>query len=51
MGVSAKYLDTARNKELFPRETHNLESLKMILSTGSVLSVDCFDYVYQKIKS
>jgi len=51
MGVSAKYLDTARNKELFPRETHNLESLKMILSTGSALSVDCFDYVYQKIKS
>jgi len=50
MGVSAKYLDTARNKELFPRETHNLESLKMILSTGSALSVDCFDYVYQKIK-
>jgi len=50
MGVSAKYLETARKKELFPRETHNLESLKMILSTGSVLSVDCFDYVYQKIK-
>ena len=50
MGVSAKYLDTARKKELFPRETHNLESLKMILSTGSALSVDCFDYVYQKIK-
>jgi len=50
MGVSAKYLDTARKKELFPKETHNLESLKMILSTGSALSVDCFDYVYQKIK-
>ena len=50
MGVSAKYLDTARKKELFPIETHNLESLKMILSTGSALSVDCFDYVYQKIK-
>jgi len=50
MGVSAKYLDTARKKELFPIETHNLEFLKMILSTGSALSVDCFDYVYQKIK-
>jgi len=50
MGVSAKYLDTARKKELFPIETHNLESLKMILSTGSALSVDCFDYVYQNIK-
>jgi len=50
MGVSAKYLDTARKKELFPKETHNLKSLKMILSTGSALSVDCFDYVYQKIK-
>jgi len=50
MGVSAKYLDTARKKELFPIETHNLKSLKMILSTGSALSVDCFDYVYQTIK-
>lgn len=50
MGVSAKYLDTARKKELLPRETHNLKSLKMILSTGSALSVDCFDYVYENIK-
>ena len=50
MGVSAKYLDTSRKKELLPRETHNLESLKMILSTGSALSVDCFDYVYENIK-
>jgi len=50
MGVSAKYLDTSRKKDLLPRETHNLESLKMILSTGSALSVDCFDYVYENIK-
>jgi acetoacetyl-CoA synthetase len=50
MGVSAKYLDTARKKALSPRKTHNLDSIKMILSTGSALSVDCYDYVYEKVK-
>jgi acetoacetyl-CoA synthetase len=50
MGVSAKYLDTARKKALSPRNTHNLDSIKMILSTGSALSVDCYDYVYEKVK-
>ncbi|MDP7553428.1 MAG: acetoacetate--CoA ligase, partial [Candidatus Thioglobus sp.] len=51
MGVSAKYLDTARKKALSPRKTHNLDSIKMILSTGSALSVDCYDYVYEKVKA
>ena len=50
MGVSAKYLDTARKKALSPCKTHNLDSIKMILSTGSALSVDCYDYVYEKVK-
>jgi acetoacetyl-CoA synthetase len=51
MGVSAKYLDTARKKALSPRKTHNLDSIKMILSTGSALSVDCYDYVYEQVKA
>ena len=50
MGVSAKYLDTTRKKALSPCKTHNLHSIKMILSTGSALSVDCYDYVYEKVK-
>ena len=50
MGVSAKYLDTCRKKRLDPNKSHNLDPLRMVLSTGSVLSNDCFDYVYDSIK-
>ena len=50
MGVSAKYLDSCRKKRLNPNKSHNLDSLRMVLSTGSVLSNDCFDYVYDSIK-
>ena len=51
MGISAKFLDTCRKLELNPMNSHNLSSLRMMLSTGSVLNPDCFDYVYEKIKS
>ncbi len=51
MGVSAKFIDSARKMSISPIKTHNLESLRLILSTGSVLSVDGFDYVYENIKS
>ena len=50
MGISAKFLDTCRKLELNPMNSHNLSSLRMMLSTGSVLNSDCFDYVYEKIK-
>ncbi|RLA06217.1 MAG: acetoacetate--CoA ligase [Gammaproteobacteria bacterium] len=49
-GTSAKYIDTLRKKDIDVSKTYNLSSLKTILSTGSALSVDGFDYVYQKIK-
>ena len=51
MGISAKFLDTCRKLELNPMNSHNLSSLRMMLSTGSVLNSECFDYVYEKIKS
>ncbi len=51
MGVSAKYLDAANKKSLAAVKTHDLSSLQVILSTGSVLSDDGFDYVYKEIKS
>ena len=51
MGISAKFVDACRKKELSPIHSHRLDSLRMILSTGSVLSSDCFDYVYDKVKS
>ncbi|PCJ86482.1 MAG: acetoacetate--CoA ligase [Thiotrichaceae bacterium] len=49
-GVSAKYLDALRNKKLSPIDSHDLSSLKTILSTGSPLLPETFDYVYQSIK-
>jgi acetoacetyl-CoA synthetase len=33
-----------------PRDTHDLSSMRMLLSTGSPLSAEGYDYVYQSIK-
>jgi len=51
MGISAKFIDACRKLDLNPMNSHNLSSMRMMLSTGSVLSSDCFDYVYEKIKN
>ncbi|MGJ0429775.1 acetoacetate--CoA ligase [Methylobacter sp.] len=50
-GVSAKYIDALKKASVRPRKTHSLASLKTILSTGSPLAPDSFDFVYQSIKS
>ena len=50
MGISAKFIDACRKLDLNPMNSHNLSSLRMMLSTGSVLNSECFDYVYEKIK-
>jgi len=50
-GVSAKYIDALKKAAVTPKNTHNLASLKTILSTGSPLVPDSFDYVYESIKS
>ncbi|CAN7630702.1 acetoacetate--CoA ligase [Devosia sp. LjRoot16] len=49
-GTSARYLDSVRKLALKPIETHDLESVRAILSTGSPLAADCFDYVYGSVK-
>jgi len=49
-GTSAKYLDSARKLGLAPAQTHKLASLRTILSTGSPLVAEGFDYVYESIK-
>ena len=51
MGISAKFIDTCKKINLNPSSSHSLKSLRMMLSTGSVLSEDCFDYVYANIKN
>ncbi|MDB5864923.1 MAG: acetoacetate--CoA ligase [Betaproteobacteria bacterium] len=50
-GTSAKYLDAAAKLGLEPAKTHDLSAVKTILSTGSPLAPEGFDYVYGNIKS
>ncbi len=49
-GVSAKYIDQLRKKKVFIKSKLKLNKLKTICSTGSPLSSDNFQYVYDNIK-
>ena len=49
-GTSAKFLDAVRKAGLAPRKTHVLSALQTMLSTGSPLVPEGFDFVYEKIK-
>ncbi len=51
LGTSAKYLASIDKAEVKPIESHQLTSLRAILSTGSPLMSESFDYVYQSIKA
>lgn len=50
-GTSAKYISSVEKAGGHPKEEFNLESLRCILSTGSPLLPNNYDYVYTKIKS
>ena len=50
-GTSAKYIDAMAKIRLRPAETHELNRLRVVLSTGSPLAPESFDFVYQAIKS
>jgi len=50
LGTSAKYLDAIAKINLKPRATHKLGALRALLSTGSPLVAEGFDYVYAAIK-
>ncbi len=50
-GTSAKYLALAEKEGLAPVNSHDLRSLRAILSTGSPLAGHSYDYVYSRIKS
>ena len=49
-GTSAKYIDAAAKLKLDPATTHDLGALRTVLSTGSPLVPEGFDYVYQHVK-
>ncbi len=50
-GTSAKYLEGCLKGGIEPIKTHDLGRLKTILSTGSVLVPEGFDYVYERVKA
>ncbi len=49
-GTSAKFLDACKKQGLKPKQSHELGSLRLILSTGSPLVAESFDWVYQEVK-
>lgn len=49
-GTSAKYLTALEHEGLQPRFSHRLERLRLLLSTGSPLSPQSYDYVYRAFK-
>ncbi|RRW28860.1 acetoacetate--CoA ligase [Ectopseudomonas oleovorans] len=49
-GTSAKFIAALEKAGVRPRESHKLSSLKVILSTGSPLAHESFEYVYRDVK-
>ena len=49
-GTSAKYIEALLKGGITPRTTHRLKNLKVILSTGSPLSPEDFDFIYTQIQ-
>ncbi|WP_018991144.1 acetoacetate--CoA ligase [Aromatoleum toluclasticum] len=50
-GTSAKYIETLGKSALRPAESHDLTALRAVLSTGSPLAPQGFDFVYESIKA
>ena len=50
LGTSPGYLDALRKSDFRPRDSHDLRSLRTVLSTGSPLSAEGFEYVYEHVK-
>ena len=49
-GTSARYLTAIEQAGIKPREKHDLSSVRAVISTGSPLPVEGFEYVYRDIK-
>ena len=50
-GTSAKYIAAIEKAGIKPAKSHDLSHLRAILSTGSPLAHESFDYVYTDIKA
>lgn len=49
-GTSAKFIDAIKQTGIAPGQEHDLSALRLILTSGSGLLPECFDYVYESIK-
>ena len=49
LGVSAKYIDSIRKLNLQIKESHKLTKLRTIASTGSPLSSEGFNFIYESV--
>jgi acetoacetyl-CoA synthetase len=49
-GTSARFIDAVNKAGLSPIETHSLETVRTMTSTGSPLAPESFDFVYSRIK-
>jgi acetoacetyl-CoA synthetase len=49
-GTSAKFIDAVAKARLRPRETHRLDTVRTMTSTGSPLLPEGFDFVYEHVK-
>jgi acetoacetyl-CoA synthetase len=50
LGTSAKFIDAAAKAGVDPGKTHRLDTVRAVLSTGSPLAPEGFDYVYEHVK-
>jgi acetoacetyl-CoA synthetase len=50
-GTSAKFIDAVKKTGWRPKDTHSLKTVRTMLSTGSPLAPESFDFVYDAIKS
>lgn len=50
VGCGAKIIETCLKNNVVPRKTHQLSDLKTIVTTGSPLIKESFDYLYRDVK-
>lgn len=50
LGCGAKIIETYLKNNLKPRSTHQLKKLKTVLTTGSPLIKESFEYLYRDVK-
>lgn len=51
LGVGAKFISSIEKTGLKPSKSHNLSALRTMLSTGSPLAHEGFQYVYRDVKA